>query len=116
MPTCFARIALILFALAGLVGGANAQASNTQADRSARMKTLADASAAADSGDAKRAVYLLEPFANQGDPVFQNMLGDLYAQGGAEQDNQMYDFATDIDNTQSAEIKIMQGMLSKEKK
>jgi uncharacterized protein (DUF305 family) len=44
------------------------------------------------------------------------MVGDLFAQGGAEQDNQMYDFATDIDNTQSAEIKIMQGMLSKEKK
>lgn len=45
-----------------------------------------------------------------------SMVSDLYAQGGAEQDNQMYDFATDIDNTQSAEIKIMQGMLSKEKK
>jgi len=44
------------------------------------------------------------------------MVGDLLAQGGAEQDNQMYDFASDIDNTQSAEIKIMQGMLSKEKK
>lgn len=44
------------------------------------------------------------------------MVGDLFAQGGAEQDNQMYDFATDIDNTQSAEIKIMQGMLAKEKK
>ena len=43
------------------------------------------------------------------------MVQDLFRVGGAGQDNIMFDFATDIDNTQSAEIKIMQGMLLKEK-
>jgi uncharacterized protein (DUF305 family) len=44
------------------------------------------------------------------------MVQDHFAAGGAQQDPRMFDFATDIDNTQSAEIKIMQGMLVKEKK
>jgi uncharacterized protein (DUF305 family) len=44
------------------------------------------------------------------------MVEDLFATPGAGQDNVLFDFATDVDNTQSAEIKIMQGMLSKEKK
>jgi uncharacterized protein (DUF305 family) len=43
------------------------------------------------------------------------MVQDLFATPGAGQDSQLFDFATDVDNTQSAEIKIMQGML-KEKK
>ena len=44
------------------------------------------------------------------------MVEDLFDTPGAGQDNVLYDFATDIDNTQRAEIKIMQGMLLKEKK
>ena len=41
-----------------------------------------------------------------------DMVADLLAAGGAEQDNLLFDFVTDIDNTQSAEIKIMQSMLA----
>ncbi|SRR5258708_2784795 len=44
------------------------------------------------------------------------MVEDLFDTPGAGQDNILFDFATDIDNTQRAEIKIMQGMLLKEKK
>jgi len=45
------------------------------------------------------------------------MVQDLFGTPGAGQDSQLFDFATDVDNTQSAEIKIMQGMLMlKEKK
>jgi uncharacterized protein (DUF305 family) len=43
------------------------------------------------------------------------MVEDLFDTPGAGQDAVLFDFATDIDNTQRAEIKIMQGML-KEKK
>jgi uncharacterized protein (DUF305 family) len=43
------------------------------------------------------------------------MVEDLFETPGAGQDNVLFDFATDIDNTQRAEIRIMQGML-KEKK
>jgi uncharacterized protein (DUF305 family) len=43
------------------------------------------------------------------------MVEDLFDTAGAGQDNILFDFATDIDNTQRAEIKIMQDML-KEKK
>ena len=43
------------------------------------------------------------------------MVQDLFATAGAGQDNQLFDFATDVDNTQTAEINIMKGML-KEKK
>ena len=43
------------------------------------------------------------------------MVADLFATPAAAQDAQLFDFVTDVDNTQSAEIKIMQGML-KEKK
>ncbi len=39
------------------------------------------------------------------------MVQDLFATPAAGQDGQLYDFATDVDNTQTAEIKIMQGML-----
>lgn len=46
------------------------------------------------------------------------MVDDLFDTPAAGQDGQLYDFATDVDNTQAAEIKIMQGMLKelKEKK
>jgi uncharacterized protein (DUF305 family) len=43
------------------------------------------------------------------------MVDELFGTAGAGQDNVLYDFATDIDNTQRAEIEIMRGML-KEKK
>jgi uncharacterized protein (DUF305 family) len=39
------------------------------------------------------------------------MVEDLFDTPGAGQDAVLFDFATDIDNTQRAEIKIMQGML-----
>ena len=43
------------------------------------------------------------------------MVEDLFDTPGAGQDSVLYDFATDIDNTQRAEIEIMKSML-KEKK
>jgi uncharacterized protein (DUF305 family) len=43
------------------------------------------------------------------------MVKQLFATQGAGQDADLFDFATDADNTQRAEIKIMQDML-KEKK
>jgi uncharacterized protein (DUF305 family) len=44
------------------------------------------------------------------------MVQDLFDTPGAGQDAVLFDFATDIDNTQRAEINIMRGMLLKEKK
>jgi uncharacterized protein (DUF305 family) len=44
------------------------------------------------------------------------MVDELYNTPGAGQDSFLFDFATDIDNTQRAEIRIMQAMLAKEKK
>ena len=44
------------------------------------------------------------------------MVQDLFDTPGAGQDAVLFDFATDVDNTQRAEIKIMRGMLLKEKK
>jgi uncharacterized protein (DUF305 family) len=44
------------------------------------------------------------------------MVNDLLRDPAAGQDPVLFDFMTDIVNTQSAEIKIMQGMLDKEKK
>jgi uncharacterized protein (DUF305 family) len=44
------------------------------------------------------------------------MVKDLFAAPGAGQDADLFDFATDADNTQRAEIKIMQNMLSEEKR
>jgi uncharacterized protein (DUF305 family) len=43
------------------------------------------------------------------------MVDDLNKTPGAAQDPVLFDFETDIDNTQSAEIKIMRAMLDKEK-
>jgi uncharacterized protein (DUF305 family) len=39
------------------------------------------------------------------------MVQDLFETPGAGQDNVLFDFATDVDNTQRAEIGIMRGML-----
>ena len=44
------------------------------------------------------------------------MVQDLFDTPGAGQDAVLFDFATDVDNTQRAEINIMRGMLLKEKK
>lgn len=43
------------------------------------------------------------------------MVDDLFDTPGAGQDAVLFDFATDIDNTQRAEINIMRGMLKEEK-
>ncbi|HTW65358.1 MAG TPA: DUF305 domain-containing protein [Bryobacteraceae bacterium] len=44
------------------------------------------------------------------------MVQDLFDTPGAGQDAVLFDFATDIDSTQRAEIRIMQNLLLKEKK
>jgi uncharacterized protein (DUF305 family) len=41
------------------------------------------------------------------------MVKDLFDTAGAGQDADLFNFATDADNTQRAEIKIMQTMLEK---
>jgi len=43
------------------------------------------------------------------------MVKDLFDTAGAGQDAELFNFATDADNTQRAEIRIMQNMLKKEK-
>ena len=43
------------------------------------------------------------------------MVKDLFATPGAGQDPQLFDFASDVDNTQRAEINIMRDMLKGEK-
>jgi uncharacterized protein (DUF305 family) len=43
------------------------------------------------------------------------MVEDLFAIPGAGEENVMFDFATDINNTQRAEIAIMQNMLKENK-
>jgi uncharacterized protein (DUF305 family) len=42
------------------------------------------------------------------------MVKDLFNTAGAGQDADIFNFATDADNTQRAEIKIMQNMLKKD--
>jgi uncharacterized protein (DUF305 family) len=42
------------------------------------------------------------------------MVKDLFAAPGAGQDAELFDFATDVDTGQRAEIRIMQAMLEKE--
>ena len=41
------------------------------------------------------------------------MVKELFDTAGAGQDADIFDFATDVDNTQQAEIRIMQGILQK---
>ncbi len=43
------------------------------------------------------------------------MVKDLFAVPGAGQDPQLFDFASDVENTQTAEIDIMKNLLKKEK-
>ncbi len=42
------------------------------------------------------------------------MVADLFGTPGAGQDPQLFDFATDVDNTQTAEIRIMKSILKKD--
>jgi len=42
-----------------------------------------------------------------------DMVKDLFDTAGSGQDAELFNFATDVDNGQRAEIKIMQGMLEK---
>jgi uncharacterized protein (DUF305 family) len=42
------------------------------------------------------------------------MVKDLFDTAGAGQDAELFNFATDVDSGQRAEIRIMQGMLEKE--
>jgi uncharacterized protein (DUF305 family) len=42
-----------------------------------------------------------------------SMVRDLFAVGGAGQDAEIFNFATDVDSSQRAEIRIMQAMLEK---
>jgi len=44
------------------------------------------------------------------------MVKDLFDTAGAGQDAEIFNFATDADNTQRAEIKIMQNMLERNNK
>jgi uncharacterized protein (DUF305 family) len=44
------------------------------------------------------------------------MVKDLFDTAGAGQDAELFDFATDVDSGQRAEIRIMQAMLDKDKK
>ena len=43
------------------------------------------------------------------------MVKDLFDKPGAGQDADLFNFATDADNTQRAEIKIMQNMLEEKR-
>jgi uncharacterized protein (DUF305 family) len=74
-----------------------------------QMKALAKA-----TGPAFDHLFLTGMIQHHGGAL--TMVQDLFRVPSAGQDAQLYDFVTDVDNTQSAEIKIMQGMLSREKK
>jgi uncharacterized protein (DUF305 family) len=74
-----------------------------------QMKALAKA-----TGPAFDHLFLTGMIQHHGGAL--TMVEDLFNVPGAGQDTVLYDFATDIDNTQHAEINIMQGMLNKEKK
>ena len=74
-----------------------------------QMKALAKA-----TGPAFDHLFLTGMIQHHGGAL--TMVEDLFATPGAGQDAVLFDFATDIDNTQRAEIRIMQGMLDKEKK
>src|ERR1700722_2338228 len=74
-----------------------------------QMKALAKA-----TGPAFDHLFLTGMIQHHGGAL--TMVEDLFAVPGAGQDAVLYDFATDVDNTQRAEINIMQGMLNKGKK
>jgi len=74
-----------------------------------QMKALAKA-----TGPAFDHLFLTGMIQHHGGAL--SMVEDLFNVPAAGQDAQLYDFVTDVDNTQRAEINIMQGMLNKEKK
>ena len=69
-----------------------------------RMKALAKA-----TGPTFDRLFLTGMIQHHGGAL--TMVDDLFKTPGAGQDSQLYDFATDVDNTQRAEINIMRGML-----
>jgi uncharacterized protein (DUF305 family) len=73
-----------------------------------QMKALAKA-----TGPAFDRLFLTGMIQHHGGAL--TMVQDLFNVPGAGQDSQLYDFATDVDNTQRAEINIMQGMLKGKK-
>jgi uncharacterized protein (DUF305 family) len=74
-----------------------------------QMKALAKA-----NGPAFDHLFLTGMIQHHGGAL--TMVQELFDIPATGQDAQLYDFVTDVDNTQTAEIKIMQGMLNKEKK
>jgi uncharacterized protein (DUF305 family) len=74
-----------------------------------QMKALAKA-----TGPAFDHLFLTGMIQHHGGAL--TMVQELFEVPGTGQDGQLYDFVTDVDNTQRAEIGIMQGMLKKEKK
>src|ERR1700722_10553507 len=74
-----------------------------------QMKALAKA-----TGPAFDHLFLTGMIQHHGGAL--TMVQELFEVPGTGQDGQLYDFVTDVDNTQRAEIGIMQGMLNKEKK
>jgi uncharacterized protein (DUF305 family) len=73
-----------------------------------QMKALAKA-----TGPAFDHLFLTGMIQHHGGAL--TMVQELFDTPGAGQDNQLFDFATDVDNTQRAEINIMQGMLKRKK-
>jgi uncharacterized protein (DUF305 family) len=74
-----------------------------------QMKALAKA-----TGPAFDRLFLTGMIQHHGGAL--TMVQELFDTPGAGQDTVLFDFATDVDNTQRAEINIMQGMLNKGKK
>ena len=74
-----------------------------------QMKALAKA-----TGPAFDHLFLTGMIQHHGGALI--MVQELFDIPATGQDSQLYDFVTDVDNTQRAEIGIMQGMLNKEKK
>ena len=73
-----------------------------------QMKALAKA-----TGPAFDHLFLTGMIQHHGGAL--TMVQELFDTPGAGQDNQLFDFATDVDNTQRAEINIMQNMLKGKK-
>jgi uncharacterized protein (DUF305 family) len=74
----------------------------------AQMKTLSKA-----SGPAFDRLFLTGMIQHHTGALI--MVEDLFDTASAGQDNVLYDFATDVDNTQRAEIEIMKNMLKENK-
>src|ERR1700676_2025114 len=73
-----------------------------------QMKALAKA-----TGPAFDRLFLTGMIQHHGGAL--TMVQELFDTPGAGQDNQLFDFATDVDNTQRAEINIMPNMIKRKK-